>query len=99
MPKIDLWMGNRKQVSETVGYQSMGCVVRRDADLHAVPNHDFDSVFLHPAGKDTPYDDIVFTLNFHGTAAQNSGYLSLYLYKIVSTQDIPFSASGPIEFL
>jgi len=61
-------MGNRKQISETVGYQSVGCVIGGDAYLHAVAYHDLDTVFFHPAGEYSPYGDVVFALNFHGAA-------------------------------
>ena len=48
----------------------MGCVVGRHADLDTVANHHFYPVFFHPPGKDTPDYHVVFTLNFHGSAAQ-----------------------------
>jgi len=46
----------------------MGCVVRRNADLDTVPNHHFDTIFLHSSGKHTPHADFVITLNVHSAA-------------------------------
>ena len=47
----------------------MGGVVGRDADLHAIPYHNFNPVFLHPSGEHTSYGDIVIAFYFHGAAA------------------------------
>ena len=49
----------------------MRSVVRRDADLDTVSDHDLDSVSLHSSGKYAPYRDVIITLNLHGTATQN----------------------------
>lgn len=51
----------------------MGCVVGRYADLNLVSHHDLDPVFFHPSGKHTPYDHIVFALDFHAAATQDLG--------------------------
>ena len=64
---------------EAVGYQAVGCIVRRDADLNAVSNHDLNSVFLHSSRKHTPYGNVVITLDIHGAATQNLGDNTLQL--------------------
>ena len=57
----------------------MGCIVRGDADLNPVSNHDLDPVLFHPPGKHTPYTNIVITLDFHSAATKDLGNDSLYL--------------------
>jgi len=51
----------------------MGRIVRRDADLNPVSNHDLDPVLFHPARKHPPYSNIVITLDFHGAATKDLG--------------------------
>jgi len=57
----------------------MGRIVGRDADLDLVSNHDLYPVLFHPPGKNTPYTDIVITLDFHGAATKDLNNDSLYL--------------------
>ena len=48
----------------------MGCVIGRHADLDTVANHYLYPVLFHPPGKDAPDYHVVFTLDFHGAAAE-----------------------------
>ena len=51
----------------------MGRIIGGNADLNPVANHNLDPVFFHPAGKHTPYYEIIVTLDFHGAAAKDLG--------------------------
>ena len=64
----------RGRALKTVGYQAMGCVVGRHADLDTVADHHLYPVFLHSTGKDASNCHVVVALNFHGTAAEYSLY-------------------------
>jgi hypothetical protein len=56
-----------------VGYQAVRCVVRGDADLDPVSNHDLDPMLFHPSGKHCPYDHIIVAFDFHRAAAKDLG--------------------------
>ena len=57
----------------------MGCIVRGNADLNTVADHNLDPVLFHPARKHTPYSKIIVALDFHGAAAEDLGHYSFKL--------------------
>ncbi len=57
----------------------MGRIVGGNADLNPVTNHNLDPVLFHPAGKHTPYSEIIVTLDFHGAATEDLGDHPFYL--------------------
>lgn len=68
-----------RMLLEAVGYEAVGCVIRRYANLNAVSNHDLNAVFLHSSRKHTPYGDVVIALDTHVAATQDLGDYTLQL--------------------
>ena len=70
----------------SVCYQTMRCIIGRNADLHPVSYHNPDTMFFHPSGQNTPYRHVVITFNFHGPTTKDLYNFTFQLDQIVSTQ-------------